>query len=53
MATHLNILAWRITWIKPGGLHSEVEQFYEDIQDLLKLTQKRDIFFIIGDWNAK
>ena len=32
---------------------AEVEQFYEDLQDLLELTPKKDIFFIIGDWNAK
>ena len=32
---------------------AEVEQFYEDIQDLLELTPKRDVLFIIGDWNAK
>ena len=32
---------------------AEVEQFYEDIQDLLKLTPKNDILFIIRDWNAK
>ena len=31
----------------------EVEQFYEDLQDLLELTPKRDILFIIEDWNAK
>ena len=31
----------------------EAEQFYEDIQDLLKLTPKEDVLFIIGDWNAK
>ena len=31
----------------------EVEQFYEDLQDLLKLTHKEDILFIIGDLNAK
>ena len=30
-----------------------VEQFYEDLQDLLELTAKRDVLFIIGDWNAK
>ena len=30
-----------------------VEQFYEDLQDLLELTPKKDILFIIGDWNAK
>ena len=32
---------------------AEVEQFYEDLQDLLELTAKKDVLFIIGDWNAK
>ena len=32
---------------------AEVEQFYEDIQDLLELTPKKDVLFMIGDWNAK
>ena len=32
---------------------AEVEQFYEDLQDHLELTPKRDVLFIIGDWNAK
>ena len=32
---------------------AEVEQFYEDLQDLLELTPKKDILYIIGDWNAK
>ena len=32
---------------------AEHEQFYEDLQDLLKLTPKKDVLFIIGDWNAK
>ena len=31
----------------------EAEQFYEDLQDLLELTTKKDVLFIIGDWNAK
>ena len=31
----------------------EVEQFYEDLQKLLELTPKKDVLFIIGDWNAK
>ena len=31
----------------------EAERFYEDLQDRLKLTPKKDILFIIGDWNAK
>ena len=32
---------------------AEVEQFYEDLQDLLELTPEKDVLFIIGDWNAK
>ena len=32
---------------------AEVEQFYEDLQDLLGLTPPKDVLFIIGDWNAK
>ena len=32
---------------------AEVEWFFEDLQDLLELTPKRDVLFIIGDWNAK
>ena len=32
---------------------AEVEWFYEDLQDLLKLTPQKDVLFIIGDWNAK
>ena len=31
----------------------EAERFYEDLQDLLELTPKRDVLFIIGNWNAK
>ena len=32
---------------------AEVERFYEDLQDLLELTLKKDVLFIIGDWNTK
>ena len=32
---------------------TEVERFYEDLQDLVELTPKKDVLFIIGDWNAK
>ena len=32
---------------------AEVEQFYEGLQDLLELTPKKNVLFIIGDWNAK
>ena len=47
-----------ITVIQVCGLtkkakEAEVEQFYEDLQDLLELTPKKDVLFITGDWNAK
>ena len=32
---------------------AEIEQFYQDLQDLLELKAKKDVLFIIGDWNAK
>ena len=32
---------------------AEIEWFYEDLQDLLKITHKKDVLFIIGGWNAK
>ena len=32
---------------------AKAEQFYEDLQDILELTPKKDVLFIIGDWNAK
>ena len=32
---------------------ADVERFYEDLQDLLELTPKKDVLFIIGDWNSK
>ena len=32
---------------------AETEWFYEDLQDLLELTSKKDVLFIVGDWNAK
>ena len=37
----------------PTSNTEEAERFYEDLQDLLELTPKKDILFIIGDWNAK
>ena len=36
-----------------SNVEAEVEWFYEDLQDLLGLTRKKDVLFIIGDWNAK
>ena len=38
--------------LQPVTLKKQVEQFSEDLQDLLELTPKRDVLFIIGDWNA-
>ena len=38
---------------KSNTEEAEVEWFYEDLQDLLELTSKKDVLFIIGDWNAK
>ena len=38
---------------QPVTEEAEVKWFYEDLQDLLELTPKRDVLFIIGDWNAK
>ena len=32
---------------------TDVERFYEDVQDLLELTPPKDVLFIVGDWNAK
>ena len=37
----------------PTSNAEEAERFYEDLQDLLELTVKKDVLFIIGDWNAK
>ena len=47
---------FNITVIQVYALSSnaeEAEQFYEDLQDFLELTPKKDVLFIIGDWNAK
>ena len=47
---------FNITVIQVFALTSnteEAEQFYEDLQDLLELTPKKDVLFIIGGWNAK
>ena len=47
---------FNITVIKvyaPTSNAEETEEFYEDLQDLLELTPKKDVLFIIGDWNAK
>ena len=37
----------------PTSNAEEAERFYEDLQDILEPTPKKDVLFIIGDWNAK
>ena len=49
----LNITVIQVYAPTSNAEEAEVEQFYEDLQDLLELTPKKDVFFIIGDWNAK
>ena len=48
-----NIMAIQVYAPISNAEEAEVEQFYEDLQDLLELTTKKDVLFIIGDWNAK
>ena len=48
-----NIIGIQVYTLNTNAKEAEVEQFYEDLQDLLELTIKRDVLFIIGDWNAK
>ena len=49
----LNIMVIQVYAPTSNTEEAEVEQFYENLQDLLELTPKKDILFIIGDWNAK
>ena len=48
-----NITVIQVCALTSNTEEAEVEQFYEDLQDLLELTPKKDVLFIIGDWNAK
>ena len=48
-----NITVSQVYVLTSNAEEAEVEQFYEDIKDLLELTLKKDVLFIIGDWNAK
>ena len=48
-----NITVIQVYALTSNAEEAEVEWFYEDLQDLLELTSKKDVFFIIGDWNAK
>ena len=48
-----NIMVIQVYALTSNDEEAEVERFYEDLQDLLELTSKKDVFFIIGGWNAK
>ena len=48
-----NITVFQASALTSNTEEAEVERFYEDLQDLLELTSKKDVLFIIGDWNAK
>ena len=55
ISVHLQGKPFNITVIQvyaPNSNAEESEQFYEDLQDLLELTPKKDVLFIIGDWSA-
>ena len=49
----LNITVIQVYAPTSNAEETEVEWFYEDLQDVLELTPKKDVLFIIGDWNAK
>ena len=48
-----NIMVIQVYAPTSNAEEAEADQFYEDLQDLLELTPKKDVLFIIGDWNAK
>ena len=47
-----NITVTQVYASTSNAKETEVERFYEDLQDLLELTPQKDVLFIIGDWNA-
>ena len=49
----LNITVIQVYAPTSNAEETEAERFYEDLQDLLELTPKKDVLFITGDWNAK
>ena len=51
--TPFNITVIQVYALTSNAEEAEVERLYEDLQDLLELTLKEDVLFIIGDWNAK
>ena len=58
ISVHLQGKSFNITVIQvyaqtSNAEEAEVERFYKNLQDLLELTPKKDVLFILGDWNAK
>ena len=55
ISVHLEGKTFKITvyGLTSNTEETEVERFYEDLQDLLEPTPKKDVLFIIGDWNVK
>ena len=49
----LNITVIQVTAPITDAKETEFDQFYEDLEDLLELTPKNDVLYIIGNWNAK
>ena len=49
----INIIVIPVYALTSNAEEAEVEWFYEDLRHLLELISKKDVFFIIGDWNAK
>ena len=48
-----NIMVIQVYAMTSNAKEAEVERFYEELQDLLELTSKKDVHFIIRDWNVK
>ena len=48
-----NIIVIQVCGPTTNGKKAEIEWFYEDLQDILEITPKKDVLFIIGDQNAK
>ena len=48
-----HITVFQLYALTSNAEEAEVERFYEDLPDLLELTLKKDVLFILGDWNAK
>ena len=58
ISIHFQVKPFNITVIQvyaptSNAEEAEVQRFYEDLQDLLELTPKKDVLFVVGDWNAK